>query len=97
MSVDQAAIAEAALAGPPTKRGEMRLLGPIAVALALLSAFVTFAKSLLLNPAFKPEVNRPLADRPRLHAQPRCGHRDRRPLLDAHPGLGDGPAPARPP
>ena len=41
MSVDQAAIAEAALAGPTPKR-ELRMLGPIAVGLALLSAFVTF-------------------------------------------------------
>ncbi len=42
MSVDQAATAEAALAGPATRRGELRLLGPVAVALALLSAFITF-------------------------------------------------------
>ena len=42
MSVDQAASAENALAGPPTKRGETRVLGPIAVALALISAFLTF-------------------------------------------------------
>ena len=41
MSVDQAA-AENTLAGPPPKRGETRVLGPIAVALALLSAFLTF-------------------------------------------------------
>src|SRR5882757_93065 len=41
MSLDQAAIAEAALAGPAPKR-ELRMLGPIAVGLALLSAFVTF-------------------------------------------------------
>ena len=40
MSVDQAA-AEAALS-PPPRRGEARILGPIAVGLALLSAFVTF-------------------------------------------------------
>ncbi len=41
MSVDQAATAET-LAGPPSKRGETRVLGPIAVGLALLSAFLTF-------------------------------------------------------
>jgi two-component system, NtrC family, nitrogen regulation sensor histidine kinase NtrY len=42
MSVEQAATAETALAGPPAKRGETRVLGPIAVGLALLSAFITF-------------------------------------------------------
>lgn len=42
MSVDEAAIAETQLAGPATKRGEMRVLGPIAVGLALLSALITF-------------------------------------------------------
>ncbi len=42
MSLDQAATAEATLAGPSAKRGEMRVLGPIAVGLALLSAFITF-------------------------------------------------------
>ncbi|MGE5166737.1 MAG: hypothetical protein ACM3IH_22280, partial [Sphingobacteriales bacterium] len=42
MSVEQAATAETALAGAPAKRGEMRILGPIAVGLALLSAFLTF-------------------------------------------------------
>ncbi len=42
MSVDQAAAAENALTGPPPKRGETRLLGPLAVGLALLSAFATF-------------------------------------------------------
>src|SRR5471032_3029936 len=42
MSIEQAASAEAALASPPATRGEARLLGPIAVGLALLSAFVTF-------------------------------------------------------
>ena len=40
MSVEQAA--ETALAVPPSKRGETRVLGPIAVGLALLSAFITF-------------------------------------------------------
>ncbi|MFY9684191.1 MAG: PAS domain-containing sensor histidine kinase [Pseudolabrys sp.] len=42
MSVEQAATADPALAGASTKRGEMRVLGPIAVGLALLSALVTF-------------------------------------------------------
>jgi two-component system nitrogen regulation sensor histidine kinase NtrY len=42
MSVEQAATADTALAGAPTKRGETRILGPIAVALALLSALATF-------------------------------------------------------
>jgi two-component system nitrogen regulation sensor histidine kinase NtrY len=42
MSVEQAAAAEAALASPPSRRGEARVLGPIAVGLALLSAFITF-------------------------------------------------------
>jgi two-component system nitrogen regulation sensor histidine kinase NtrY len=42
MSVEQAATADTALAGAPTKRGEMRILGPLAVGLALLSAFMTF-------------------------------------------------------
>jgi two-component system nitrogen regulation sensor histidine kinase NtrY len=42
MSVEQAATAETVLAGPSARRGEMRVLGPIAVGLALLSAFITF-------------------------------------------------------
>ena len=42
MSVEQAATADTALAGAPAKRGETRILGPLAVGLALLSAFVTF-------------------------------------------------------
>jgi two-component system, NtrC family, nitrogen regulation sensor histidine kinase NtrY len=42
MSAEQAASADAALVSPPAKRGEARLLGPIAVGLALLSAFATF-------------------------------------------------------
>src|SRR5882672_6180157 len=42
MSVEQAATAEAALAASPSRRGETRVLGPIAVGLALLSAFITF-------------------------------------------------------
>jgi len=42
MSVEQAATAETALVSPPAKRTETRVLGPIAVGLALLSAFITF-------------------------------------------------------
>ena len=42
MSVEQAANAEAALVASPAKRGEIRVLGPLAVGLALLSAFLTF-------------------------------------------------------
>jgi two-component system nitrogen regulation sensor histidine kinase NtrY len=42
MSADQATRAETALVAPQSKRGEARLLGPIAVGLALLSAFTTF-------------------------------------------------------
>src|SRR6202162_3707194 len=42
MSVEQATSAETALVAPPPKRGETRMLGPIAVGLALLSAFITF-------------------------------------------------------
>ena len=42
MSVEQAAAAESALTGAPAKRDYMRLLGPLSVGLALLSAFVTF-------------------------------------------------------
>ena len=42
MSVEQAASAESALAAPAVRRRETRILGPFAVALALLSAFVTF-------------------------------------------------------
>src|SRR5882757_3336960 len=48
MSLDQAAIAEAALAGPAKR--ELRMLGPIAVGLALLSAFVTFVVLADLTP-----------------------------------------------
>ena len=50
MSVEQAATAEAALAAQPAKRGEARILGPLAVALALLSAFVTFVVLADLTP-----------------------------------------------
>jgi two-component system nitrogen regulation sensor histidine kinase NtrY len=42
MSVEQVATADTALAGASAKRGEIRVLGPIAVGLALLSALVTF-------------------------------------------------------
>ena len=42
MSVEQATTAETALAGPAVQRGETWILGPIAVGLALLSAFITF-------------------------------------------------------
>jgi two-component system, NtrC family, nitrogen regulation sensor histidine kinase NtrY len=49
MSVDQAA-AESSLAAPPGRRGEIRVLGPIAVGLALLSALVTFVVLANLTP-----------------------------------------------
>jgi two-component system nitrogen regulation sensor histidine kinase NtrY len=42
MSVEQAANAEAALVASPAKRGDLGVLGPLAVGLALLSAFLTF-------------------------------------------------------
>jgi two-component system nitrogen regulation sensor histidine kinase NtrY len=42
MSVEQAATADTALAGAPANRGERRILGPMVVGLALLSALVTF-------------------------------------------------------
>ncbi len=42
MTVEQATSADTALAAPAAKRGETRLVGPIAVGLALLSAFATF-------------------------------------------------------
>jgi len=42
MSVEQAANAEAALVAPAARRSGMRLLGPLAVGVALLSAFLTF-------------------------------------------------------
>ncbi|AXK79897.1 PAS domain-containing sensor histidine kinase [Pseudolabrys taiwanensis] len=42
MSVEQAASADNALAGNAARKGEGRLLGPLAVGLALLSAFITF-------------------------------------------------------
>ena len=42
MTVEQATSADTALAAPAAKRDETRLVGPIAVGLALLSAFATF-------------------------------------------------------
>jgi len=42
MSADQITTAETALGQPPARRGETRILGPLAVGLALLSAFATF-------------------------------------------------------
>jgi two-component system, NtrC family, nitrogen regulation sensor histidine kinase NtrY len=42
LSVEQAATAETTLAAPQGRRGETRVLGPLAVGLALLSAFTTF-------------------------------------------------------
>jgi len=42
MSVEQAASADNALAGNASRKGEGRLLGPLSVGLALLSAFITF-------------------------------------------------------
>ncbi len=42
MTVEQATSADTALVAPAARRGEGRLLGPIAVGLALLSAFATF-------------------------------------------------------
>jgi two-component system nitrogen regulation sensor histidine kinase NtrY len=50
LSVEQAATAETALATPTAKRGETRVLGPIAVGLALLSAFATFVVLADLTP-----------------------------------------------
>ncbi len=50
MTVEQAATAETALVGSAAGRAEMRVLGPIAVALALLSAFVTFVVLADLTP-----------------------------------------------
>jgi two-component system nitrogen regulation sensor histidine kinase NtrY len=49
MSVEQAA-ADNALTGPPASRRETRVLGPIAVGLALLSAFLTFVVLADLTP-----------------------------------------------
>jgi len=47
---DQAATAETTLVGPQTNRGEMRVMGPVAVGLALLSAFATFVVLADLTP-----------------------------------------------
>ena len=49
MSVDQAT-AETALPSPSPRRGDTRVLGPIAVGLALLSAFLTFVVLADLTP-----------------------------------------------
>src|SRR6185437_7311809 len=50
MSVDQAVTAETTLAGSTGKTGETRVLGPIAVGLAMLSAFATFVVLADLTP-----------------------------------------------
>jgi len=50
MSIEQATIAEPASAAPAAKRGEVRIMGPIAVGLALLSAFLTFVVLADLTP-----------------------------------------------
>jgi len=42
MTVEQAATAETAIASAPAKRSESRVVGPVVVGLALLSAFITF-------------------------------------------------------
>ena len=50
MSVEQAATAETELVGSSARRGELRILGPIAVGLALLSALATFVVLADLTP-----------------------------------------------
>ncbi len=50
MSVDQAVSADTAMSGAPARRGEIRVLGPIAVGLALFSAFITFVVLADLTP-----------------------------------------------
>ena len=50
MSLDQATSADLANASPPSKREGSRILGPVAVALALLSAFATFVVLADLTP-----------------------------------------------
>src|SRR5665213_3519382 len=50
MSADQITTAETALGQPPARRGETRILGPLAVGLALLSAFATFVVLADLTP-----------------------------------------------
>ena len=42
MTVEQAATAETAITSAPAKRSESRVVGPVVVGLALLSAFITF-------------------------------------------------------
>jgi len=50
MSANQVAVADPTLAPARAKRGEARVLGPLAVGLALLSAFVTFVVLADLTP-----------------------------------------------
>jgi two-component system nitrogen regulation sensor histidine kinase NtrY len=50
MTVEQAAIADAAPSGSPARRADIRILGPLAVVLALLSAFLTFVVLADLTP-----------------------------------------------
>jgi two-component system nitrogen regulation sensor histidine kinase NtrY len=50
MTAEQAASADTVLVGSPGRPGESRILGPIAVGLALLSAFVTFVVLADLTP-----------------------------------------------
>jgi two-component system, NtrC family, nitrogen regulation sensor histidine kinase NtrY len=50
MSVEQTATADTALANPPAQQAETGALGPIAVGLALLSAFITFVVLADLTP-----------------------------------------------
>ncbi|MBI1204304.1 MAG: HAMP domain-containing protein [Rhodopseudomonas sp.] len=50
MSVEQATSADTPLAAPSSKRGETRIMGPLAVALALISAFITFVVLADLTP-----------------------------------------------
>jgi two-component system, NtrC family, nitrogen regulation sensor histidine kinase NtrY len=50
MSAEQTATADTALANPPAQQAETGALGPIAVGLALLSAFVTFVVLADLTP-----------------------------------------------
>jgi two-component system nitrogen regulation sensor histidine kinase NtrY len=50
MSIDQAVSADTAVSGTPARRGEIRVLGPLAVGLALLSAFLTFVVLADLTP-----------------------------------------------
>jgi two-component system nitrogen regulation sensor histidine kinase NtrY len=50
MSIDQAVSVDTAVSGTPARRGEIRVLGPLAVGLALLSAFLTFVVLADLTP-----------------------------------------------